>query len=41
MSDLAWLFVAMASVWVGIGGYLLSISARQRRLEQRLDELDR
>ncbi|CAN5317846.1 hypothetical protein BH20ACT22_BH20ACT22_14240 [soil metagenome] len=41
MSDLAWLFVAMAAVWVGIGGYLLTISARQRRLEQRLEDLDR
>ena len=41
MSDLAWLFVAMAAVWVGIGVYLLTISARQRRLEQRLEDLER
>lgn len=40
MSDLAWLFVAFAAVWVAIGGYLLSISARQRRLERRLDDLN-
>jgi CcmD family protein len=37
MSDTAWLFVAFAAVWVAIGGYLLSISARQRHLEQRVD----
>jgi CcmD family protein len=41
MSDLAWLFVAMTAVWIGIGGYLLTIAARQRRLEQRLEELER
>lgn len=41
MSDLAWLFVAMSAVWIGIGGYLLTIAARQRRLEQRLEELER
>jgi CcmD family protein len=41
MSDLAWLFVAVAAVWVGIGAYLLTISARQRRLEQRLEDLNR
>ena len=39
MSDIAWLFVAFMAVWVGIGGYLLSIAARQRTLERRLDEL--
>ncbi len=39
MSDVAWLFVAFSAVWIAIGAYLLSISARQRRLEQRLREL--
>jgi CcmD family protein len=39
MSDLAWLFVALLAVWVGIGAYLLSIAARQRTLERRLDAL--
>lgn len=39
MSDVAWLFVAFAAVWVALGGYLLSIASRQRRLERRLDEL--
>lgn len=40
MSDIAWLFVAFAAVWVGIGAYLVSLSARQRRLERRLQELE-
>ena len=39
MSDIAWLFVAFAAVWVAIGAYLLSISTRQRRLERRVEEL--
>ena len=39
MSDIAWLFVAFAAVWVAIGGYLLSITARQRRLERRLEDV--
>ncbi len=40
MSNLAWLFVAFMAVWVAIGAYLLSIAARQRKLEQRLRELE-
>jgi CcmD family protein len=39
MSDIAWLFVAFAAVWVAIGAYLLSITARQRQLERRLNDL--
>lgn len=39
MSDVAWLFVAFAAVWVALGAYLLSIATRQRRLERRVDEL--
>jgi CcmD family protein len=41
MSDVAWLFVAFMAVWVAIAGYLFSISARQKALDQRLRELDR
>jgi CcmD family protein len=41
VSDVAWLFVAFAAVWVAIGGYLLSIAARQRRLERRLEDVAR
>lgn len=39
MSEVAWLFVAFAAVWVALGAYLLSIATRQRRLERRLDDL--
>ena len=39
MSDVTWLFVALAVVWVGIGGYLMALGARQRRIERRIDEL--
>lgn len=39
MSDVAWLFVAFMAVWVALGAYLLSINARQRRLERRLEDL--
>ena len=39
MSDIAWLFVAFAAVWVAIGAYLLSITSRQRRLERRIEDL--
>lgn len=40
MSDVAWLFVAFLAVWVGLGAYLFSLSARQRKLEARLKELE-
>ena len=39
MTDLGWLFVALAVVWIGIGSYMLAIGARQRKLERRVDEL--
>ena len=39
MSDVAWLFVAFAAVWIALGGYLLSISVRQRKLEERIEDL--
>ena len=39
MSDVAWLFVAFAAVWVALGAYLLSIASRQKRLERRLEDL--
>ncbi len=41
MSNLAWLFVAVMAVWVAIGLYLLSISARQKKLDQRLHDLEK
>jgi CcmD family protein len=39
VTELGWLFVALAVLWIGIGGYLLTIGARQRKLERRVDEL--
>lgn len=39
MSDVFWLALAFGAVWAGIGGYLLLLGARQRKLERRLDEL--
>jgi CcmD family protein len=41
MSDLTWLFIAFAAVWVAIGAYLLSIQARQKDLERRIEQLDK
>ena len=41
MSDTAWLFVAFAVVWVALGAYLFSIAARQKKIDRRLEELDR
>ena len=39
MSTAAWMVVAFLAVGAGIGGYLLSISARRRVLNRRLEEL--
>jgi CcmD family protein len=39
MSDVGWLFIAFAVVWVAIGGYLLSLQVRQRDLERRIEQL--
>jgi CcmD family protein len=41
MSETAWLFVAFMVVWVALGAYLYSISARQKKVDQRLSDLDR
>jgi CcmD family protein len=40
MSETAWLFVAFAAVWVGIGIYLASIAGRQAKIERRLEQLE-
>lgn len=37
MSDVAWLFVAFAAVWIALGAYLLSIGTRQKQLEERME----
>ena len=41
MSETSWLFVAFMVVWVALGAYLYSISARQKKVDERLEELDR
>lgn len=41
MSDITWLFIAFAAVWVAIGAYLFSIQVRQKDLERRIDQLDK
>ena len=41
MSDLTWLFIAFAAVWIAIGAYLLSIQVRQKDLERRIEQLDK
>jgi CcmD family protein len=41
VSDLAWLLVALLAVWAGIGGYVATLTVRQRRLERKVDELAR
>jgi CcmD family protein len=39
VSDIGWVFVAFGVVWAGIGVYVLTLGARQRELERRVDEL--
>jgi CcmD family protein len=39
MSDVTWLFITLAVVWLGIGGYLMALGARQKKIERRIEEL--
>ncbi|MGH2777858.1 MAG: CcmD family protein [Actinomycetota bacterium] len=39
MNTTGWMIVAFLAVGVGIAGYLLSMSARRRRLIKRLHDL--
>ncbi|MDQ4148442.1 MAG: CcmD family protein [Actinomycetota bacterium] len=39
MSNLGFLGLAYLVLWIGISGYLLRLTRRQRALEQRLEEL--
>ena len=41
MSDVAWLGIAFLAVWIGIGGYLAILGARQRSLEHRIQDMER
>jgi len=38
-TKLLYLGLAFALVWIGIAGYLLSVTRRQKALEKRLTEL--
>jgi CcmD family protein len=40
MSDVTWLAVAFLAVWIGIGGYLAILGARQRSLEHRIHDIE-
>jgi CcmD family protein len=39
MSNLTWMFIAFGVVWIALGLYLISLNARSRRIEKRLEEL--
>ena len=41
MSNSVWLFIAFLAAWAIIGAYVYSLGARQKKLEQRVDSLDR
>lgn len=40
MDGLGFLGLAFIVVWVGLAGYLFSVSRRQKTLERRLEALD-
>ncbi len=40
MTELGWLFIAFLAVWLGIGAYLLTLSVRQKKIEERLARLE-
>ena len=40
MSTLAWVILANAAVWAGIGGYLALLGLRQRALAARIAQLE-
>lgn len=35
-----YLFAANVAVWLGVGGYLLLLGARQRRMETRIRQME-
>jgi CcmD family protein len=39
VSNTAWLFVALAAVFLMVGGYSIALVMRQRKLSERLEEL--
>jgi CcmD family protein len=41
VSNVAWLGVAFAIVWIAIGVYVVRLARAQRAISDRLDRLDR
>ena len=41
MSNVAWLGIAFAIVWVVIGAYVVRLARAQRDIAERLDEIER
>ena len=41
MSEVTWLFVAFLAAWAAIAAYLFTLATRQRKLEERVRDLDR
>ena len=39
MSNLSYLFVAFALIWVGVLAYLIRLSGLRKQLEERIDSL--
>ena len=40
MTDAAWVFLANAVVWLGLGLYLMALHRAQARLAKRLNRLE-
>ncbi len=39
MSNLSYLFVAFALIWVGVLAYMIRLSSLRKQLEERIDSL--
>ena len=39
MSNLSYLFVAFALIWVGVLAYMIRLSGLRKKLEERIDSL--
>jgi CcmD family protein len=41
VDDTVWVVIANAAVWIGMGGYLVFLTARQRALARRLAQWEK
>lgn len=41
MSELAWVMIASAVIWLGIAGYVAMIATRQKDIDRRLHKLEK